>query len=309
MATKKSNQNGQGCAVILGITILVFTFGWPLIVFRHHWTSSDGVDHSAISAAGWIAEVVWLGVLAGSVVLFARSSARKSREDAVTKGTVIRSGKEALRVHDVIDPSLPRNDRNLSRLAADQLVKSSTLDLPSRIMLARAQKAIKDVLGSKVYADDQLERAVAEPTLRRHEWAAAVDLREITNLREEQAKVRGSYTAGDPGPLTKAVIEAQQEALSQKLDKIESIVDVIEKYAEHVKAADGAREDWQSATELSKLNTKFTDLVAGTGADEVRLREVEDMSEAANAYRQSLTEAYLAAKSLFLPDTATGEEG
>jgi hypothetical protein len=334
MAPKARASNGGGCAAILGLTLLVLTLGWPLFVFHRHWTATrlincaaDPIDaiiangctfdyttgnysgtgivtttHSAISATGWIMEVVWLGVLVGGVVLMARSSARKRAEEAVTKGTVLASGSGPRTVHDVIDPGLPRNDRNPASLAAGHLVRSSTLDTSCKIILARAQQAINDVLTSKVYTDNQLERAVAEPTLRRHEWAAALDLRGITTLRNEQARVRRSHAEGDPGPLTKAVMGAQEEALQQKLDKIESIVNVMETYAEHVQAADRARKDWQSAAELSKLNAKFTDLIASTAADEVHLREVVDMTEEAKVFRESLIQANLAARSLFLPE-------
>lgn len=209
MAPKVKASNGGGCAAILGLTLLVLTLGWPLFVFHRHWTTTrlincatDPIDaitangctfdvntgnysgtgivtttHSGISATGWIMEVVWLGVLVGGVVLLARSSARKHREEAVTKGTVFASGSGPRTVHDVIDPGLPRNDRNPASLAADHLVTSSTLETSCKIILARAQQAINDVLTSNVYTDNQLGRAVAEPTLRRHEWAVALDLR------------------------------------------------------------------------------------------------------------------------------------
>lgn len=277
--------------LIIGIVLLLLTLGWPFLVFHN-------------SATGWIAEGVWLGVLVAGLVLFARSSERKRIEAAVTKGTVIGSGSRARTVYDVIDPNLPRNQRKPARLAANYLVKSSTLDTSCRIVLARAQQAIKDVLTSRVYADNQLERAVAEPTLRRHEWAVAQDLRDITALRNEQSRVRRSHADGDPGPLTRAVMDAQADALQQKLDKIEAIVCVMETYASHVKAADRARKDWESAAEHFKLNAKFTDLIIGTAADEIHLREVEDMTEEAKIFRESLAQANLAARSLFLSDMA-----
>jgi len=340
MAKTGKPGNGGGCAAIIGLALLVLTLGWPLFAFHRHWTTTRIINcaadygdaitangctfdyntgnysgtgivtttHSTISAAGWITEVVWIGVLVGGLTLLARSSARKHSEAAVTKGTVFASGKGPQTVHDVIDPSLARNYTNPASLAADHLVRSSTLDTSGKVILACAQQAIKDVLTSKVYADNQLERAVAEPTLRRHEWAVAVDLREITTLRNEQARVRRSHAGSDPGPLTKSVIGAQEEALQQKLNKIESIVGAMELYASHVKEADRAHKDWQSAAELSKLNAQFTDLVAGTAADELHLREVEDMTEEANVFRESLIEANLAARSLFLPDTATDRD-
>lgn len=337
MAPKGNAGNNGGCAAVIGFAVLVLTLAWPLFAFHRHWTTTSLINcatdttdantangctydyttgnysgsgivitsHSAISATGWITEVVWVGVLFGGLMLFGSSSARKHREEAITKGTVFASGSGPRTVRDVIDPGFPRKNKTGASLAADHLVRSSTLDTSGKVILARAQQAIKDVLTSKVYSDNQLERAAAAPTLRRHEWAVARDLREITTLRAEQAKAKQSHAQGEPGPLTKAVIDAQDDALQQKLDKIESIVDVMEKYADHVKAADRAHKDWQSAAELSKLNVKFTDLVAGTAADEVHLREVEDMTEEAKVFRESLTQANLTARSLFLPDTAT----
>ncbi len=336
MPPKAKAGNGGGCAAIIGIVLLVLTLAWPLFAFHKHWTTtrlincaSDYADavtangctfdyntgdytgtgimttsHSEISATGWIVEGIWLGVIVGGAVLLVRSSERKRIAANFAKGTVIASGNGPRTVYDVIDPFLPRDERNPASLAAGHLVKSSTLDASCKLVLARAQQAIKNVLTSQVYADNQLERAAAEPTLRRHEWAVAVDLREITTLRNEQDRVRRLHAAGEPGPLTRAVMDAQAEALQQKLDKIESVVRVMETYADHVKGADRARKDWESAAELSKLNVKFTDLVAGTAADEVHLREVQDMTEQAKAFRESLIQANLAARSLFLPDTA-----
>ncbi len=117
--------------------------------------------------------------------------------------------------------------------------------------------------------------------------------------------MRQLHAGSNPGPLTGAVINAQDDALRQKLAKIESIVDAMEKYAGHVRAADQARQDWKSAAEISKLNAKFTDLVAGTAADEYYLREAEDMTHEASVFQQSLARANFAARSLFLPDTLT----
>lgn len=340
MASKGKASNGGGCAAIIGLALVVLTLGWPLFAFHRHWTTTRSINcasdyfdaitangctldantgnysgtgtvatpHSGISPAGWIVEAVWLGVLSGSVVLLARGSKQRRIDASFRNGSAISSGNGTLTVYDVIDPDVRDSERDPRKFAPSQLVKSSTLDTSCRIVLARAQQAIKDVLNSRVYADNQLEREVAEPTLRRHEWAAAKDLREITSLRNEQNRVRRSQAAGDPGPLTKAVMGAQEEALRQKLDKIESIVSAMETYANHVKAADRAREDWQSAAELSKLNVKFTDLVAGTAADEVHLREVADMTESAKVFRDFLIQANLAARSLFLPDTVVDRD-
>lgn len=122
--------------------VLVLTLAWPLFAFHRHWTTTRLINcatdysdagtangctydyttgnytgtgvvttaHSAISATGWITEVVWIGVL---------------------------------------DPGLPRNNKTVASLAAGHLVRSSTLDTSGKIILARAQQAITDVLTSK----------------------------------------------------------------------------------------------------------------------------------------------------------------
>lgn len=143
MAPKGGNAgNGGGCAAIVGLMVLVLTLAWPLFAFHRHWTTTRLINcatdysdagtangctydyttgnytgtgvvttaHSAISATGWITEVVWIGVL---------------------------------------DPGLPRNNKTVASLAAGHLVRSSTLDTSGKIILARAQQAITDVLTSK----------------------------------------------------------------------------------------------------------------------------------------------------------------
>ena len=147
----------------------------------------------------------------------------------------------------------------MSEVSPDDIVRFHALDESSKELLARVQQAITSILTSNVYADDQLEHAVAESTLRRHEWAIATDLREITNLRKDQAAA--SRGASNPGPLTAAVITAQQKAMQQKIAKVKELAESLETYAAHIKAADLALADWEAAAELAKLNPRFSDLV------------------------------------------------
>jgi hypothetical protein len=344
LATKRTNGGasaGTGWAIIIGLALLVGILAWPLFVFHRHWDTTEAVScstdssgdsctfdyntgdfsgtwtktttHTAISATGWIVEAVWVGVLAGGVLLLgAVGSAEKKKKGAVSssgKKGAASSGQvapQAPRRHptgyDVVDPSFSTSRRNNSTLNADQVVRFSALDETSRQLLLRAQRAIKGVLTCKVYAENQLQQAVTEPTLRRHEWAIAVNLREITSLRAEQAKMRKSRAVESPGPLTKAVLDAQQGALHQKLKAVESLVKALENYASHVKAADLARLDWEAAAELAKLNPRFSNLVAGTAADELHLQEVHDMTDEATTFHDSLLRANLAAEPLLLPD-------
>lgn len=324
MPAKRSSDVSPGC-LIIGIALLVLTLGWPLLAFHRHWTTSYTVScandnwtygctydpntgnyvgtgtevagHTAISATGWIVEAIWLALTVGSVFLLgAISSRRKGTKRSPSQVPMHpRSG------YDVVDPSLSGSSIHASALNPDKIVRFTALDAYCQHLLKRAQEAINDVLTCKVYAQNQLQQAVTEPTLRRHEWAIAVNLREITNLRAEQARMAKLRVEG-PGPLTKAVLDAQQAALKQKLKKVESLVKALENYSSHVKAADMARLDWEAAAELAKLNPRFSDLVAGTAADEIHLQEVHDLTDEASTFRTSLLQANLAAEPLLLPD-------
>ncbi len=90
--------------------------------------------------------------------------------------------------------------------------------------------------------------------------------------------------------------------MQQKIAKVKELAESLETYAAHIKAADLALADWEAAAELAKLNPRFSDLVAGTAADDHNLQEVQNMAEEASAYQASLTKANLAARTLFLPD-------
>lgn len=336
MAAKRTHvgvsDGGRGCAPIVGIIILILLFTWPLIAFRHSWTTNETVScstnpdgsncsydpftkgytggtwtdtttHSGVTAAGCIVEAVWVGLLVGGFLLLgATSSAKKKRRVSSLELVTPLVAGEWKAGYDVVDPIPSANSGDNSTVYPDHVVRFSSLDESSRQLLIRAQRAIHDVLTCKIYAENQLRQVATEPTLRRHEWAIAVNLREVASLRAEQARMRKSRPVESPGPLTKAVLGAQQDALHQKLKAVESLVKALENYAAHVKAADLARLDWEAATELAELNPRFSNLVAGTAADELHLQEVHDMTDEATTFHDSLLRANLAAEPLLLPD-------
>jgi hypothetical protein len=337
LAAKRTNSggsnNGTGCAIIVGLVIAALTLAWPLLAFQSHWTTTATVScsadpdpsscnydystgdytgtytetntHTGVSKTGGIVEVVWIALLVGTVlVLSAASSAgKKKRKSALAAGKVILQSQGKLPPgYDVFDPSLSLNSRINSNLSPDQVIRFAALDKSLQQLLVRAQRAINEVLTSEVYAENQLQQAVTEPTLRRHEWAIAANAREITSLMADQARIRKSHDAESPGPQTKAVLKAQQDALQKKVEAVVSVVKALENYATQVKAADLARSDWEAAAELAKLNPRFSDLVAGTAADELHLQEVQDMTDEATVFHESLLRANLAAAPLLLPD-------
>ena len=172
-------------------------------------------------------------------------------------------------------------------------------DPSSRELLLRAQSAREAVLASRVYAEKLLEHAADEMTLRYHEQEIAILLQDIAKLRAQLPRGQSA------GPMTAAVLDPQQRILTQAQESAESRVRAMELYAAQVRAADAARLDWESALRLSGLNDRFLDLAARAAADEHAVGELKDLTEqaavAAEALRQSLRQATVAADALVLP--------
>jgi hypothetical protein len=185
----------------------------------------------------------------------------------------------------------------------DVVVSPLALELECRKLLQRAQRAIATVVTSGVYADD-LRDAVQERLLRRHEWEIAVALREITELLLDLVSSVGGGTAG---PMTAAVLLSQNRAISMARDATTARVLSLELLAAHVGAAEAARRDWETAHRLAAQNDRYLDLVARTAADQIATVELADLAEraaeSAQAVRETLQRATLAAEALALPDS------
>jgi len=185
----------------------------------------------------------------------------------------------------------------------DQLVSPLALELECRKLLQRAQRAIVTIVTSRVYAGD-LRGAVEEPVLRQHEWEIAVALREITELLLDLVS---SYAGGTAGPMTTAVLVSQNRAISIARDATTARVLALELLAAQVAAAEAARRDWETAHRMAANNDKYLDLVARTAADQHATVEITDLAEqtaeAAQAFRETLQRAALAAEALALPDS------
>jgi len=182
----------------------------------------------------------------------------------------------------------------------DQVVSPLALELDCRRLLLRAQRAIGTVVNSSVYAGD-LRAIVAEADLRRHEWDIAVALREITELLLD---LLSDYAGGMGGPMTTAVLLSQNRAITIARDAITARVAALESLAAQVAAAEAARRDWETAHRMAANNDKYLDLVARTAADQHATVEItglaEQAAEAAQAFRETLQQATLAAQALAL---------
>ena len=184
----------------------------------------------------------------------------------------------------------------------DEVVSPLALELECRKLLQRAQGAIATTTTSRVYAGD-LRATVAEPVLRWHEWEVAVALREITELLLDLVS---SYAGGTAGPMTTAVLVSQNRAISIARDATTARVVALESLAAQVAAAEAARRDWETAHRMAANNDKFLDLVARTAADQHATVEITGLAEqagqAAQAFRETLQRAALAAEALTLPE-------
>jgi hypothetical protein len=74
-----------------------------------------------------------------------------------------------------------------------------------------------------------------------------------------------------------------------------------------VAAAEAARRDWEFAHRAAAKNDKYLDLIARTAADQHATAEITGLagqaSEAAEAVRETLQQATLAAEALVLPES------
>jgi hypothetical protein len=185
----------------------------------------------------------------------------------------------------------------------DEVVSPLALELGCRSLLSRAQRAIATILSSPVYAGD-LRAAVEEPVLRWHEWQIAVALRDITELLLELAS---GYGGGAAGPMTTTILLSQNRAISLARDATTARVLSREILAAQVAAADAARRDWETAHRMAANNDKYRDLVARTAADQHATMEIAGLAEqaanAAQALRETLQQATLAAEALALPES------
>lgn len=184
----------------------------------------------------------------------------------------------------------------------DQVVSPLALELGCWKLLERAQRAIATIVTSRVYAGD-LRSIVEEPVLRRHEWEIAIALREISELLLDLVS---SYAGGTAGPMTTAVLVSQNRAISIARDATTARVISLELLAAHLAMAEAARRDWETAHRLAANNDKYLDLVARTAADQHATVEIaglaDQAAQAAQAFRETLQQATLAAEALALPE-------
>ena len=129
-------------------------------------------------------------------------------------------------------------------------------------------------------------------------------MREITELLLDLVS---DYAGGMAGPMTTTVLLSQNRAISIARDATTARVQALESLAAQVAVAEAARRDWETAHRMAANNDKYLDLVARTAADQHATAEITGLAEhaaaAAQAFRETLQQATLAAEALALPDS------
>jgi hypothetical protein len=159
-------------------------------------------------------------------------------------------------------------------------------DPPGRALLRRAQDAIDAVTSSAVCRDDLLDQAAVSAALAWQEWDVAVALREQARLRTRRAELRTT----DAGPATAALLGRQDEAAHLAESSIAARIEALERYAEEVREADGAYQDWRQAAMLAELHGQHLDALARSAAHEHGIADIEAMAQQARAVHDVFTE-------------------
>jgi hypothetical protein len=188
----------------------------------------------------------------------------------------------------------------------DRFISQPGLDRPSQDLLLRAQAAIRAVLASQVHQAGQLDDAANVTVLPLQEWEIARQLRDLSQLRGEHARIAAA--APRQAPAVAEVAGPQREILGQVQAAVTARVEALEGYADRVRAADGAYRNWQQALALAGLNDGLLDLLARTAADAQAAEEIAGLSAQARAaeetFRGTLNDARTAAGPVVLPAPA-----
>jgi hypothetical protein len=163
---------------------------------------------------------------------------------------------------------------------------SADIDVAARVRLRRAQAAIDAVAAAEVSRAGLLDDLAA---LAAQEWDIAVSLREQSRLRARRREAAGSEAAVALSPAADLLRE-QLEAARMAEQSITSRITALERYADEVRAADGAYRAYQARARLAELSGPHLDMLARTAADAHGIAELTEMTERARAIRDALRE-------------------
>ncbi|MFC5181043.1 hypothetical protein [Actinomadura harenae] len=155
----------------------------------------------------------------------------------------------------------------------DRFVVPEDLDDEARALLARTQTAVDAVRASEVNREGLLESAENAVILPREEWEIAHALARQSRLRADEPERDGDV------PEVEAVLRPLREKLNRSVTAVTRRVEALERYADHVRAADEVLVAQRRVDDLTGRAHEYDELLAETVRDDMALPEIERMTE------------------------------
>ncbi|WP_207755429.1 hypothetical protein [Nonomuraea cypriaca] len=193
-------------------------------------------------------------------------------------------GRNDLSTHEADEYTFEREAFAQLRWYEGRYVLTDDLDEPAARLLARAQRAIATVSGSRVNAEGLLDDVRNAVMLPAHEWEIARLLAKLSALR---TKHRQTVSQGLT-PDVEAVAEPLTRALNSSEAAVLARVEALERYAASVADAERAYVAHHQIQELRGHVHQYEELVAETGADAFAVPELERLAADAGQLEQAL---------------------
>jgi len=232
--------------------------------------------------------LVWLAVCVGGWILALIVMAATLPTAVAAWAAVALAGVAVLATGGVLVKSMVEDRGHKAvRLQHGKYLLPEDFDEEAARLLGRAQRAVKTVLEATVTRRGLLDEMKNELVLPEQLWDIAQVLREQTVLRARQKDIaRGMSTAE-----LDAVLGPQRRALVLSAEAIKRKVDLLDKYADRVRAADAALR----AEAALEDGDRYIELLARTepvGDTSV----VQGFSDEASALKDTLTRSINAAR-------------
>ncbi|MEO3812689.1 hypothetical protein ABGB17_27120 [Sphaerisporangium sp. B11E5] len=174
---------------------------------------------------------------------------------------------------------------------ADRFVLPSDLDAGGRELLARAQAAVGEVLGSRINRDRLLDDIDNAVTLPAELWHLGVRLAELARAGAEHERIVPKDLPGDIAE----VFEPYDRALDLARRALAARVEVLEAYAREVRRADAVYRAYRQLGVLRERTGEYQRLVAQSAVEQPAAAPIgrlgEQAGEIERVFRRSIDEA------------------
>jgi hypothetical protein len=238
----------------------------------------------AVVVGGWILALIIFAVTLPTAVAAWAALALAAVAVVMTGGVTVGS-------------ALEDRGSKVARLHHGKYLLAEDFDEESGRLLARAQRAVKTVLGATVTQRGLLDEMKNELVLPEQLWDLGQVLHEQSVLRARQREVaRGMATAE-----LEAVLGPQRRALTRSVDAIKRKVELLELYADRVRSADAALR----AEAALEDGDRYIELLARTepaGDTSVVQGFADEAAALRDTLARSVEAARAAGRTLALPD-------